>query len=361
MEKNILHRRSNIIKIERFMDKNKIIKDGFIVVVFIALYIVVGLLEKNFFLPNNGFGLLEHINIWIFLFANLLIPFIIYYAFKSLKYCVDSNTLDKFKDTFKNIAERKRTTILFDFSTTVGFCCFTGNSLQNAKVINPLPFDYWDSTNYFISYIVSRVHKFYLFVYFIPCVLTYVFIAAKAISDLLTISEGEMEEYPIKKYGQLNMLCNFGLNILLTLAIPFVLLSCGVCFVHQKVDITSATTIIISITSTVICFGMYLLLIKKFYVGITIYKRTHIEQINSQLSKIHQYILNAQNDENRYEKIEIYLKKEEYLIQTKEKIEKINKFPHIIKAIFTSVSPFIPTLLQNLFQLLNAFFKSDIL
>ncbi len=361
MEENILQRQSNIIKIERFINKKNIVKDVFVVFAFIVIYIVVGLFEKNLFLPDNGLGLLEHINIWIFLMANLLIPFIMYYAFKTLEYGIDSNTLDKLKDTFKNIAERKITKILFNFSTAIGFCCFVGNSLQNAKIINPLPFDYWDSTNYIISYIASRVHKLYLFAYFIPCVLTYVFTLTQTISDHLIINENEMEDYPIKKYEQLNMLCNFGLNILLTLTLPFILLSCGVYFVHERLDITSTTTIIISIVSTLTCFGLYLLLIKKFYASITIYKKRHIEQINSQLSEIHRYILSVQYDENRCEKLEVYLKKEEYLLQIKEKIEKINKFPHFIKAIFTSISPFIPTLLHNIFQLLNTFFKFDIL
>ena len=356
-----MHRQSNTIKIERFMNKENIVKDSFIVFAFISLYMLVGLLEKNLFLPENGLGLLEHINIWIFLVANLLIPFAMYFAFKSLKYCIDSDTLDILKETFKNIAERKTTKILFDFSTVVGFCCFIGNSLQNANIINPLPFDYWDSTNYIISYIVSRIHKFYLFAYFIPCVITYVFILTKSISDQLVIKENEMEEYPIKRYGQLNMLCNFGLNILLAIIIPFVILSCGVYFVHERFDITSTTTIIISVVSTFTCFGMYLLLIKKFYSSITMYKRKHIEDINSQLSEIHRYILSAQDDENSYGKLEAYLKKEEYLIQTKEKIGKINKFPNIIKAIFTSISPIIPTLLHNIFQFLNTFFKLDIL
>lgn len=342
------------------MDKKNIVKDGFIVFAFITLYIVVGLLEKNLFLPNNGLGLLEHINIWIFLISNLLIPFIIYSTFKTLKYYVDSETLDSLKETFKIISERKIVRILFDFSTAIGLCCFIGNSLQNAKIINPLPFDYWDSTNYIISYIASRIHKLYLFAYFIPCVLTYIFILIKSISVLMIINENEMGQYPIKKYEQLNMLCNLGLNVLLSLVIPFILLSCGVYFVHARFDITSTTTIIISLVSALTCFGMYLLLIKKFYKSITIYKKRHIEQINVQLSEIHQYIISEQYEENSYEKLDVFLKKEDYLLQTKEKIEKINKFPHIFKAIFTSISPFIPTLLQNIFQLLNAFFKLDI-
>lgn len=343
------------------MDKKYIMKDAFIVSVFIALFIASGLFEQNLFLPNDGLGLLEHINIWIFLFTNLMIPFIIYYLFNTLKYYIDIDSLNQLEEIFKTISERKITKILFNFATSVGFCCFIGNSLQNAKIINPLPFDYWDSINYIASYIISRIHKFYLFAYFIPCVLTYVFVLIQSISNLLVINENEMLEYPIKKHGQLSTLCNFGLNILLTSTLPFILLSCGVYFVHARFDVTSTTTIIISFVSTFTCFGMYILLIKKFYTSITIYKKRHIEQIDLQLAEIHQYILNIQFDENSYEKLDIYLKKEEYLIQAKENIEKINKFPHIIKAIITSISPFIPTIFQNLFQLLNTFFKLDIL
>ncbi len=356
-----MHRRSGIMEIERFMNKKHVTKDAIIVLAFIVIYILGSLFEQNLFLSDDGLGLLEHINIWIFLFANLIIPFMIYYLFKTLKYYIDMDNLNQLKETFRTISKHKVTKIIFDFATAVGFCCFVGNSLQNAKIINPLPFDYWDSSRYIVSYIISRVHKLYLFAYFIPCVLTYVFILINSISKLLVINENEMGEYPIKKHEQLSMLCNFGLNILLTITLPLILLSCGVYFVHARFDITSTTTIIISLVSTFICFGMYILLIKKFYTSITVYKKRHIEQINLQLAEIHQYILNAQFDENSYEKIDIYLKKEEYLMQAKENIEKMNKFPHIIKAIITSISPFIPTLFQNLFQLLNALFKSDIL
>lgn len=360
-EDNILHNQNKKIQIERFMNKKNIVKDSCIVLSFIAIYMIVGLFENNFFLPNNGLGLLEHINIWIFLGANLLMPIAIYGAFKILMIRVDSDTLEKLKITFKGTTELRITKILLNFSTTVGFCCFIGNSLQNAKIINPLPFDYWDSIDYIISYFVSRCHKFYLFVYFIPLVLSYIFVLIKAISELLVINENEMGDYPIKNYEKLNILCNFGLNVLLILVFPFMLFSFGVCFIHGRFDITSNTTIIISSVSTFICFGMYLLLIKRFYTSITTYKRKNIEQIDLQLSEIYQYILNIQHGEDGLEKLEIYIKKEEYLMQTKEELEKISKFPHIIKAIFTSISPVLPALLQNMFQLINAFFKSDIL
>ncbi len=356
-----MHEQSNTIRIERFKDKKNIKRDWLIVFAFIALYIVVGLFEENLFLPDNGLGLLEHINIWIFLVSNLLIPLIIYYAFNSLEHCIDSSTIAEIKKTFKNIAEHKTNKILLNFSTAIGFCCFVGNSLQNAKIINPLPFDYWDSIDYIISYIVSRVHKFYLFAYFLPLSFTYIVILIRTISNLLMLHENDMKRYPLIKYDQLNTLCDFGLNILLVLVIPFFLSSCGVYFVHERFDITSITTIIISIAGTFVCFGTYLFLIKNFYANITIYKKINIKKINFQLSKIHQYILNNKYENNRYEKLEIYLKKEEYLIKTKEKIEEINKFPHIVKAIFTSIIPIIPTLMQYVFQFLNTFFKLEIL
>ena len=81
-----MHEQSNAIRIERFKDKKNIKRDWLIVFAFIALYVVVGLFEENLFLSDNGLGLLEHINIWIFLVSNLLIPSIIYYAFNSLEH-----------------------------------------------------------------------------------------------------------------------------------------------------------------------------------------------------------------------------------------------------------------------------------
>lgn len=354
-----MHNQYNIIKFERFTDKKYINKDYFVVLFFIASFLIIGLIERNLILPDNGLGLLEHTNIWLFLIMNSIIPLTMNILFKTLEKSAGQENIIRLKDIFEDKSKHKTARVLLRFSIIIGFCCFIGNSLQNAHIINQLPFDYWDSTNYVLSYILSRIYKLYLFANFIPVTLTYVFVLILAVSELLEINETEC--YPIKNYAQLNVLCNFGLNSLLTILIPFIILSGGVYFVHNRFDITTITAISISVLSTLISLGMYILLIKKFYLSIINFKKKHIDQINLELSKIHQYICECQINEQTCEKLEIYLKKEEYLWQVEERINKLSKFPLMFKAIFTSVSPLIPALIKVIFQLLKTFFKLDIL
>ncbi len=356
MEDITLHRQNNAIKLERFMDKNCIKKDFLIVFTFVVLFLLIAIYEKNLFLPRDGLGLMEHINIWFFLIINIIIPIAINRSFKILEKNIERNTLKKFKEKFKNNANLKLVTILLQFSIAVGFCCFIGNSLQNANLINQLSFDFWDSINYKISYIVSRFYKLYLFAYFIPEVLIYVFILIKSISELLTISENDMKKYPIRNYAQLNILCNFGLNILIIILVPFVILSSSVFFIHNRFDITTISTINISAVSTSVYLGMYILLIKRYYVDIAEYKKNHINKINQKLSEIHQYIMDCQFNKKNTENLQNCLQQEEYLWKTRERIEQLTKFPLIVKAIFTGMSPFIPVLLKSIVSTIKTLF-----
>lgn len=335
----------NTIKIDRFMNGKYLKKDSLIALIFLLVFLATGRLESNWFLPNDDLGFLEHKSIWIFLLANFLVPIIVSLLFKILEYNIDKDSLKKLKVNFKDISGSKATTILQQFSKTVGFCCFIGNSLQNAHLINKLPFDYWDSINYLSSYIASRFYKLYLFAFFIPTVLIYGYILLKSVQKTIEKSSDFVENYE-----QVNALCNFGLNILLVLVIPFIISSITVYSIHDRFDITTITTIIASGACTLTTLVVYAFLIKSFYISISQYKRENIKKINSQLTKIHRYVLNYKlgvDDKT----LDVYLKKEECLCRIKENIVSISKCPHIVKAIFTIVSPMIPSFLKLLFTL----------
>lgn len=159
----------------------------------------------------------------------------------------------------------------------------------------------------------------------------------------------EMEKYPSKNYEQANALCNFGLNLLMLIMIPFIASSIAIYLIHNRFDITTITTIIISIACTVVSLCVYFFLIKNFYISVSKYQKVNTEKINSQLYEIHQYILNYDYEENK-ELIEAHLKREEYLRQAKSEIEGLSKFPHIVKAIVTSIAPVVPSLLKVAFN-----------
>lgn len=342
-------RQKNTIKIDKFTNDRYLKKDSLIALIFLLVFLVVGKLESNWFLPNNGLGFLEHKNIWIFMLINFLVPIIINLSFKILKYNIDEDSIKKLTGNFEDISGSKAMTILQQFLQAVGFLCFVGNSLQNAHLINRLPFDYWDSINYLSSYIASRLYKLYLFVFFIPTVIIYSFILLKSVQK--TIANNEKSSYFVEDYEQVNALCNFGLNIMLILVIPFIILSVAVYSIHDRFDITTITTIIASGVCTLTALVVYAFLIKSFYIKISQYKRENIKKINVQLAKIHHHVLNYKLGVGCDKTLDVYLKKEECLCRIKENIDSISKCPHIVKAFFTIVSPMIPSFLKLLFTL----------
>ena len=162
------------IKFEKFENSTHIKKHCIIPILCTIAFIFSGTIQKNLFLPANNCGLFEHINIWIFLSTNIACPLLLYKLFSNLKKDLDEKTYSKLKKNFEKIEKYTLTQILKQFSRVIGFVFFVVNSLQNAKLINQLPFDYWDSSNYPLSYILSRIYKLYLFVYFIPYFLMFV-------------------------------------------------------------------------------------------------------------------------------------------------------------------------------------------
>ena len=101
---------------------------------------------------------------------------------------------------------------------------------------------------------------------------------------------------------------------------------------------------------------MYLLLIHKYYINIMKYKSENIGKIDLELSKIHQYIIQYKFDENSTKELEVYLKRQNYLYESKEKIGEISRFPLAIKAFITCISPIIPIALKFILSGFKNFF-----
>lgn len=351
-----MDRQKKVIKFDRFLNPEIILKDIVVVFSFVVVFFIVCSIEKNLFLPNNGLGLLQHRNIWLFLLINVFIPILLYLIFKYLQNNLCQENWISLINEFKKNSELVSVRLLQTLLVTIGLCCFAGNTMQNANLINQLSFDYWDAIHYPISYITSRVYKLYLFAYFMPTILVYVFILIKSVSKLLEIPDEKMDEYPIENYEQLNILCNLGLNILLVMSISSMLLAGNIYTIHHRWDITTITSIIISFMGSTAFLGMYLYLIKNYRVSMIKYKKRKLEQIDIELAKINKYIIdsNPKSDND----LDIFIKKGKYLWKIKKKINNMSCFPYKIKGLFVSISPLAPTLLETVFQLLNTFFKT---
>lgn len=341
------------IQIERFSEGKMIKKDLLIPILFLSSFLIIGFLEKNLILPGNGLGLFQHKSIWIFLAINILLPITIKNCFSALNCRIDAQSINVLKAEFANVSSLKSTELLVQFSRVAGFCFFIGNTLQNAKVINQLPFDYWDAIKYPISYIVSRAYKLYLFPLFIPDLILYIFVLMKSVAKLVVIREAD--KYPIANYTQIKVFCTFGTNIILALVIPVVISSVEVYLVHDRFDVTTIATILVSFLCAIISLFMYISLIKNYYVSLSDYKKNHIKQIDSRLAEIHHYFLGHTHEDAESSKLEMLLKEEEYLSRVKEDIETQNKFPSVIKALITSVTPLLPTIVKIISSLETQF------
>lgn len=322
-------------------NKSFVKSNTFIVITFAILFCLVGIFDNNLFLPNTGRGLFQHVTIWFFIFFNLFTPIFIRMNWQHYNNVDECSLPHHITDKVKIIL-----TILGRFFQNIGFCCFIFNTLQNAQIINKLPFDYWDSINYIPSFIISRIYKLYLFSYFIPAILIYVARMIISVSNSLQIKDDEMNNYPIKKQEDLNILFNFGFNIILIIIIPVVIISFCVFFIHNRFDIVSIGTLIITILLTLYCLILYIILIRKYRSSIKKYKRMQNKQLDKELSKIHNYIIKYKKTEKDTNLLDIYLDKQNYLWHCKEEINKISPYPMAVKAFFTIFSSLFPPIIK---------------
>lgn len=345
-----MNKQVNIIQIERFLERKYLIRDVAITISFLGLFLVIGFFEKNLILPGNGLGLFQHKTIWFFLLTNVFAPFAIRRVLVEPSCSLEKNTVENIKTKFGEISQLRFTSVLFTIVRMVGFLCFVGNTLQNAHIFNHLPFDFWDSISFPISYGVTRLYKFYLFAHFIPIIVIYIYVLLKAISELIILDDEDIKEYPALNDRHLNSLCNMGLNVMLILIIPFIISSIIVYLTHDRFDPTTVATFIIAFTCTVGSTLMYMLMVKNFYISMSKYSQKNIQMIDFQLAKIHKYILFTHFRRQNSAKLEACLKKEKYLYQIKERIEVQRKYPLIIKAICTSIAPIVPALIKIAFN-----------
>lgn len=326
-------------------NKSFVKSNTFIVITFAILFCLVGIFDNNLFLPNTGRGLFQHIAIVFFLVFNAFIPIIIgvnWQYYNNVDECSNVGECSIPQDIDDKI--KIKLTILGRFFQSIGFCCFIFNTLQNAQIINKLPFDYWDSINYIPSFIISRIYKLYLFSYFLPATLIYATRMIISVSNSLQIKDDEMNNYPIKKQEDLNILFNFGFNIILIIIIPVVIISFCVFFIHDRFDIVSVGTLVITILLTLYCLILYIMLIRKYRSSIKKYKRMQNKQLDKELSKIHNYII--KQTEKNTNLLGIYLDKQNYLWHCKEEINKISPYPMAVKALFTIFSSLFPPIIK---------------
>lgn len=351
----------NSIGLSELSDYKKFMKESIsIVITFIILFMLVGKLDDNFFLPKNGLGLFQHLTIWLFLCANIIIPILFFIILKHLHSVISPELSQKITNQLNKKYKLAITKYIIILGQIIGFCFFVFNTLQNAQIINKLPFDYWDSIHYILSFIISRVYKLYLFSYFIPCVIINILAVISCLSDILELEIDDADFnniFLMDNHYELNILCNTGINVLLIILIPIILVSISVYFVHNRFDVISIGTAIFSLISTIIFVLLYIFLIRNYHSSVMRYKCIQNEQLNKKLSKIHTNIIKSEEKSQNIDLLNIYFEEQDYLLNCKDKVNKISPYPNIVKVCITTGSSILPTVLKYAYQFLKTFFK----
>lgn len=145
----------------------------------ILAVLVGGVIDGSLFLPGRNIGLFEHPGIWAFFGIQIALPISVHYSLKELLRArvrlravgaLDKQTSIDLTHPLLghlNLASGS-SKLLASFLYTFGLVAFVWNTYQNQLPSIVVPYDFWDSKNYPFGFGITRIYKFYLFVWFLP-------------------------------------------------------------------------------------------------------------------------------------------------------------------------------------------------
>jgi hypothetical protein len=143
--------------------------------------VVGSVIDGSLILDGRNVGLLEHPGIWVFFGLQIVLPLSIRNSLKKLlKARRRIGEITKADEKVSDIINTPLLKFLYlqnkesRFMAAVIYCtgltAFVWNTYQNQLPGIIVPFDFWDSKNYFWGFWITRVYKFYLLVWLLPYV-----------------------------------------------------------------------------------------------------------------------------------------------------------------------------------------------
>lgn len=152
----------------------------FVVTGLCAVAIFMGsIIDRSLFLEGQNVGLLEHPAIWAFLVLQTALPL-------TIRQSLDKVQHTRIKNGEIRRIERRTSRLLLEpvrkylqlresggkaaatIVYGVGLVAFVWNTYQNQLPGVAVPYDFWDSKTYVMGYWITRLYKFYLFVWLLP-------------------------------------------------------------------------------------------------------------------------------------------------------------------------------------------------
>lgn len=219
--------------------------------VILVLIILASLIDHTFLLPGVDIGLFEHPTIWTFLIIQAILPFVFKKAvvnlfdfLKGTDIVNPGTDLSKYVTIFKKHVSRQTNSgrIAYLLLITFGLGCFAWNSFQNQAPYQFVGFDFWDSINHVFGYGITRVYKFYLWVFFFPSIIhmhiSLLLTLHKLLKDAMKEHFWALKPFHQDEYGGVGKIIRIAIDPCIPVLLIASLSVFSVLLIHRQLSVT---------------------------------------------------------------------------------------------------------------------------
>ncbi len=231
--------------------------------VFAGAFLVSSVRERTLIM-RGGVGLLQHPGIWVFLVAQVVIPWAVTRSLRAFRQLPSTSsaplTADFLRDYFHALdaalvhsmrRESSRSRALFDALLLIGLSAWAWNTFQNQDPIHFLRFDFWDSIRHPGGYWLTRFYKLYVWVLIGPAVVHAQLCLVHSVKRLFTLATAHrgiiLDPYASSGDGGLAPLIETVINPMVPIVVASSLLTMSAFWVHGKYDVTTIGGLLMTI------------------------------------------------------------------------------------------------------------------
>jgi len=249
------------------------------------------ILDDSLFLPGRNIGLLEHPGIWAFFGIQIALPIALRHSLKELLNARTSlravgalNGKTSIQVVaplvrYLNLKDRKGkgvAAVLYGF----GLVAFVWNTYQNQLPGIVIPYDFWDSKTFHFGFWITRIYKFYMFVWLLPYIaLLHIAILAVALRLIRAARiSGKLKLLPFHPdgVGGLGFLPELVTRPLVVAVLLGVLPTAGAFYIHRAADVTPLMGLTVLLFAVAVAYFVPILALRSDIVST---KRAMIEKL----------------------------------------------------------------------------------
>jgi hypothetical protein len=323
-----------------------------------GLFLIGSAIDGSLVLPGRNIGLLEHPGIWVFLILQVALPISLKYSLKKL---IRSGSrlreLAKTSDRFSQLVvvplekflqlEDRESRLAATLIYGAGLVAFVWNTYQNSQPGVIVPYDFWDSKNFFFGFWLTRVYKLYLFVWLLPYIgLVHVAVLVVVLRIIRQARvSGRLKLIPFHHDGVTGL--GFVPGLVTTPIIVTVLVSsfstAAAFEVHRAADVTPIMGLVVIILATAIGYIIPIIVLRS---DILVLKRDAIAKLRRLQQAYYSNIVDSSNID--FEKVRNGNEALDYFEKVCARIHAISNYPHLKRLIgymTLALTPSIATLI----------------